>query len=227
MVIGNGFLAKAFAVNFSDDPSVVIFASGVSNSREIRNEQFLREQEMLRHTLNQNNHLVYLSSSSVLDTQLENSPYVRHKLEMERLVSESDCCASVFRLPQVVGHSNNPYTLTNFLYQKVFSGTSFQLWGNAKRNLIDVCDAVEIMTHLIRSRSMPDSITHIAMPWSISVIELVKIFETLLGKRADYKVLEMGGEYEIEAGLAMCAAREIGIVFDEQYVVNLIRKYYA
>ena len=45
MIIGNGLIANAFLD--CDNPDVVFFASGVSNSLEKDNANFLREQTLL------------------------------------------------------------------------------------------------------------------------------------------------------------------------------------
>ena len=47
MIIGNGLIAQACAQHFGDDPNVIVFASGVSNSRENSSDAFLRERQML------------------------------------------------------------------------------------------------------------------------------------------------------------------------------------
>ena len=47
MVVGDGMMAKAFAA-FAQEPGVVIFASGVSDSTEISAAAFEREEALLR-----------------------------------------------------------------------------------------------------------------------------------------------------------------------------------
>jgi hypothetical protein len=58
MIIGNRLIASAFIPFFpddsddSDDSDVIFFATGVSNSKETRKEEFLREKEMfISHSL--------------------------------------------------------------------------------------------------------------------------------------------------------------------------------
>lgn len=48
MIVGNGLVASAFLPYFAEDPEIMIFASGVSNSRETRKEEFVREEKLLR-----------------------------------------------------------------------------------------------------------------------------------------------------------------------------------
>ena len=226
MIIGNGLLAKSFVRNFGDDPEIVIFASGVSNSRETHRDAFLREKHMLSEALGLKKMLVYFSTCSVNDPELVDTPYVNHKIEMEALVSAVQDF-TIFRLPQVVGKTQNPNTLTNFLYQKIMSGSSFQVWSHATRNLIDADDVAAIATHLIHSAVANGMTINIACPYFISIPRLVGIFETVLGKKAKYSVVDAGGTYAIDSQLAARVAKQIGINFDDSYIEKLIRKYYC
>ncbi len=226
MIIGNGLLAQAFAPDFTDDPNVVVFASGVSNSRETRLDAFARERDLLLTTLAQQKLTLYFSTCSVHDLELEDSPYVKHKIEMENLVRDSARFA-VFRLPQVVGKTPNPNTLTNYLYHQISTGTPFQIWLHASRNLIDVSDIAAIVTDLVHTHKADDVVTNIACPFSVTVPQLVKLFEAALNKQAIYTTVEAGGHYFIDASLALSIANRIGITFDDHYIKNLIRKYYA
>jgi len=51
MVIGNGSIAKVFKQEFENDDSVIIFASGVSNSNEKNLSEYQRETILLQNTL--------------------------------------------------------------------------------------------------------------------------------------------------------------------------------
>ena len=226
MIIGNGLIATSFAHDFGNEPNVIIFASGVSNSRETAEAAFSREKNMLMAALEYKKMLVYFSTCSVNDPELVATPYVNHKKKMEELVQTARNFA-IFRLPQVVGRTENPNTLTNYLYQHINSGSHFQVWRNATRNLIDVEDVVSIATHLIRRHLVNGITTNIACPFSISIPQLVSVFELVLDKKANSTVVEAGGSYLIDTLMATSAAKEIGIDFDDAYIEKLIRKYYG
>lgn len=227
MIVGNGLLARTCAPHFAGDPNLIVFASGVSNSREIRAEQFERERQLLMTTLAEQKTLVYFSTCSVNDPELAQSPYVQHKLKMERMVSEGAHQRHIFRLPQVVGACANPHTLTNYLYHQIMSGGRFSVWLNARRNLIDAGDVAVIAAHIIAKHPTDSSDTNIACPFSVSILELVQMFETALDRKANYDTVDAGAGYTIDTRLAEVAAAACGIVFDGNYVSNLIRKYYA
>ena len=50
MIIGNGMIANVFKENFLNE-DVLIFASGVSNSREIRNSEFIKEIDLVQNSI--------------------------------------------------------------------------------------------------------------------------------------------------------------------------------
>lgn len=75
MIVGNGLIASAFSSYFRDDPNVVVFASGVSNSRECRGEAFQRERQMLMDALRLEKFMLYFSTCSVNDPELLDTPY--------------------------------------------------------------------------------------------------------------------------------------------------------
>ncbi|MBO9170450.1 NAD-dependent epimerase/dehydratase family protein [Rhizobium sp. L245/93] len=226
MIIGGGLVASAFAPYFEYDPKVTVFAAGVSNSSETREEEFRREETLLVSSLAVAGQLLYFGSCSVFDREMAETHYVRHKLKMEALVGRAVGNA-VFRLPQVVGKSPNPNLLTNFLYRKIKSGEHFNVWKNARRNLIDVSDIAAIVAHLMRAHGALGGVYNIACPFSISILGLVETFEAVLGQKANYSLIDAGAGYAIDVPEVLRASIELGISFDGGYVERTIRKYYG
>ncbi|WP_175472541.1 MULTISPECIES: NAD(P)-dependent oxidoreductase [unclassified Duganella] len=204
-----------------------MFASGVSNSRETDPEEFARERRMLEKALAQGKQLVYFSSCSIADPDQANAPYVLHKQAQEQLIAERASRYAIFRLPQVVGRIDNPHTLTNYLYQTISSGDVFHVWTKARRNLIDVDDVAAIGARLLQRGDANNRVTNIACPYSVAILDLVRIFEAVMDRRAYFDLIESGGSYQIDVALAMSAAAEAGIIIDDNYINQLIRKYYA
>ena len=58
MIIGNGLIANLFREH--DRENVVFFASGVSNSLETEKSAFLREEDLLRKTLEENPEKIFI-----------------------------------------------------------------------------------------------------------------------------------------------------------------------
>lgn len=227
MIVGKGLLAQAFTPAFAARHNIVLFASGVSNSQETRAEQFARERAMLEQALELNRFLIYFSTCSVSDQELQHSPYVQHKQAMEALILERAGQKAIFRLPQLVGATPNPHTLTNYLHHQISTGTPFKVWLHARRNLIDVADVAAIVCHLLDNHAADGVVTNVASPQSVGILELVHIFEQVLDRRASYETVDAGASYDIEAALALRTAAAAGITFGPDYAALLVRKYYA
>ncbi|MGH8037796.1 MAG: NAD-dependent epimerase/dehydratase family protein [Stenotrophomonas sp.] len=223
MIIGSGLIARAFG-QFADDQDTVIFASGVSNSREQDPDAFARERDLLLKQLDGGLHLVYFGSCNVVNPG-QDSPYFEHKRAMEHLVSTSGS-GTVFRLPQVVGRTRNPNTLTNYLRDCIVDGRSLTLWTRAQRNLIDIDDVALIATHLLSQARKP-SVLSIATPWSLAMPHLVSLFEQVLGRRAQVELIDRGEEMHIDSAVAEGVAADIGLDFGPDYPLRVIQKYYG
>jgi nucleoside-diphosphate-sugar epimerase len=225
MIIGNGLIANAFDNTYWNESQVIIFASGVSNSKETLISEFSREENMLLDAVKLNQKVVYFSTCSVNDPDLQFSPYVLHKKKMEEIVNG---CKDflIIRLPQVVGVTSNPNTIVNYLYSKIASGASFDLWRYAKRNFIDIQDMQSIASYLIGNLSMNKVTLNIACPFSISILDLVSILEDLFQKKAFFKTVNFGSDYVIDTSVSDACASKLGIDFDDNYVKNVIYKYY-
>ncbi len=226
MIVGNGFLASAFADDYLHTSDVLIFASGVSNSLENDSAAFMRERTLLRQMLGTKKQIVYFGTCSLYDPDLEQTPYVMHKREMENIVRESPCY-TIFRLPQLVGKSHNTNTLANFINAKITKNEHFSIWGNATRNLIDISDVTLIVKALLSDEKYLTQTINIACPTSLPILKIVKIFELVLGKNAHYSVVDKGGNYSIDVNLAEDVAKKVGINFDEAYVERIVSKYYG
>ena len=225
VIIGSGLLAKSFASRFQDDSSVVIFASGVSNSLESRPEAFEREREMLQGALAATDaKLVYFGSCAVGNVDEQPSPYLSHKRQMEEAVLKSGH-GLVLRLPQVVGRSGNPNTLGSFIRDCLLTGRHFSIWRNAERNLMDVEDIVKIAEVMIARHE--GAAFSIASRHSIAMPQLVSIFEEVLGVKADFSLVEKGTPMVIDSREAEAVADEIGIDLGADYARKVIRKYYG
>lgn len=219
-------LAAAFSERFKDDPDVLIFASGVSNSQEVRASEFQRERHKLLAAIESfgGSRFAYFGSCGVVNNLETLSPYLLHKLEMESLV-RSHPAGFVFRLPQVVGRTPNPNTLTNFLYEKITTGNPFTVWANAERNLIDIDDIASIATVLLSEKPQGSDMAVIASARSVPSLEIVHVFERVLGKAGNYTIMDKGDPLNIEAERANEIARSMGIDLGGDYIERLVRKY--
>lgn len=229
MLIGSGLLAQAFAPTFSHREDVCIYAAGVSNSGCTDAHEFARERQRLADALQQAKHadvFVYFGTCSVADPKAQDTPYVRHKLAMEQLVSAHPRHL-ILRLPQVVGKTPNPHTLMNFLYARIVRSEAFSLWRNAKRNIIDIADVVSIACQLIADKTARNITLNIANPVSYPMADIVGAMELVIGKRAIYDIVEHVSEYPIDISAILPTLSKAAVKFGDNYLIQVIRKYYG
>jgi len=229
-VVGSGMLARAFLAGLTEGSGAVcIYAAGVSNSNCTDVNEFERERQRLEQALQHTiaaDPFVYFGTCSVADPEARKTPYVQHKLAMERIVGTHPRYL-IFRLPQVVGKTPNPHTLLNFLYARIARSERFTVWRNARRNVIDVDDVVSIARQLIADDSMRNTTLNIANPLSHTVIAIVQALEETVGKPAVYDLVNCGSEYTIDAREATLAAVKVGVVFSGDYLNKVMGKYYG
>ena len=226
MIIGNGLLAQAFNPYYYDTKEIIVFASGVSNSLCVDPKEYEREKQLLKSTAYRfKNHkaFIYFSTCSIYDISIKKSPYIIHKIQMERLVR--DCSnAYVYRLPQIAsnrkGNSNN---LLNFLYNSIKNETTIEIWKNAYRNIIDILDIPPIVSQLLRKKA---PVVNIANSTSHSILDILQIFEDTLGKNGSYKLVDKGSNFKIDTSIMESFIKYTNIRFDDKYLNRVMRRYY-
>lgn len=228
MVVGKGMMARAFA-SYADDPAFVVFASGVSNSRESSAVAFEREASLLEKTVAEAGnaaHLVYFGTCSVTDPALRESPYVNHKLAVESWVRAHVPNFTIVRLANVVGGRGNPHLLVNYLFDCIENGRPFWIWEQAKRNLIGVDDARAMVDYVLAQGLAHNSVIEIANPQFSELRDLVRSIERHVDCRASYEVLPGGGTPVIDVGFSQDLAQRAGVGFDGGYFERLLHRYY-
>lgn len=223
MIIGKGLIASLFTD--VDMNEVVFFASGVSNSSEKRKEEFLREQNLVEETIAKypNKLFVYFSTCSIYDSSKYNSSYVLHKLHIEEVIKQNTANYLILRVSNAVGNRGNSNLLMNYLYRQIMMNQQLNVHQHATRNLIDVEDVKNITLQYIQSNCW-NKIVNVAYLENYFIPEIVEAFEKKLHKPA-MKVIENKGEhYSIDV-------HELDYNFSikdkDEYLNNLIRKYYA
>ena len=229
MIIGSGLLACAFASEYSHRDDICVYAAGVSNSSCTDANEFAREHQRLTAALEQagsDTTFVYFGTCSVADPEARDTPYVRHKLAMEHLVSLHPRYL-ILRLPQVAGKTPNPHTLLNYLYARISRSESFTLWRNARRNIIDVEDVFAIARDVLNDTSIRNTTVNIANPVNYPMPDIVRAMEKAVGKKAVYEIAERGSGYPIGVDLIRPFFDKAAIQFDDGYLDRVIRKYYG
>ena len=219
-------MAQAFSA-FAQDTSVLVFASGVSDSTETREAAFHRERDLLAQTLaSYRKHLVlYFGTCSVYDPDRRDTPYVRHKLAMEELIAASPNPWMTLRLPLAIGPGHRGNTLANFLYERIVRGESFDVWAGATRYPVDVEDTFRIASRLVPNRALWGRHINIALH-AYRVLDFVGILETIVRKRANYRLLQKGQHYEVPCPEIAEIAPELRLDMSEDYLGMVLRKYF-
>lgn len=127
MIAGHGDIVGAIA----DRPDLLFFASGVSNSSEIRESEYRREIELLWHQ-DHSMHIVYFSSLCIF---YSDSRYASHKRTMEDLVKWWFNRYTIMRLGNITW-GTNPHTLINFIRNQIRNRQSIEI-QDAYRYIVD------------------------------------------------------------------------------------------
>jgi nucleoside-diphosphate-sugar epimerase len=227
MVIGNGMVAKSFS-QYLEREDVVVFASGVSNSKLAIESEFEKEKNLLKKVLqnHEGKKIVYFSTFNLYDPVEKNSAYCLHKLDMEQFISANVPVYNIFRLGHVAGQSAQQYTILSFLYNAINDGTSFNLWKHASRNIIDIDDISKICSYIIDNDLYLNEITNICNSNNTTIVEIVTILERMLDKKGNYTVFDLGGCPDVDNNKIRSIATNLGVNFDDSYVENVIFKYY-
>lgn len=227
MIVGNGLIASAF-INYEDRDDIIIFASGVSNSKETLDSAYKREEKLLQKYINKKKKLVYFSTTSIYDKELSNTKYVHHKLRMENLVSQNCSKYLIIRTSNILGPKGNKATIINFLIDKIQKGEKFELWNKAKRNILDIED-FGVVCNLILQKEVNNKIVNVCNFKNISVLEIVDKIEQKLKKKGVYIMLPQGGEVIIENDFVknILSDEMIEKLNSPDYFTNLLKKYYG
>jgi nucleoside-diphosphate-sugar epimerase len=228
MVIGNGLVAKAFK-EYGSSEDYLIFASGVSNSKSGLHEDYQKEKALLENTLTRHPDklFVYFSTCSIMDPDLAGTLYIRHKIEMEKLIRDRANQFLVFRLSNLAGHSKNRHTVLNFFNHQILHDLPFECWKNAERNIIDVEDVFRIAGYFLQKKIRMNDTINIANTGNYTVPYIVHSIELFHGKSAVIIEKEKGLPFKINVSDMLPVTELLGIRFGDNYLHELLRKYYS
>lgn len=120
MIVGRGDIASVL----NDRDGAIFFVSGVSNSNETRESEFMREIELL--DKQDKTKCIFYFSSIAIDDMSKNSQYLQHKRNMELLVKSNFKNYNIIRIGNITWGSN-PNTFINYIKNKKSKGESVQI----------------------------------------------------------------------------------------------------
>ena len=214
--------------SYKRNDDFIIFASGVSNSKNTDQAAYEREMKLLTQTIEANREktLVYFSTCSIYDPGEADSHYILHKRKTEEYIRENAPHFYIFRVSNLVGKSGNQNTVLNFFYFHMKNKINFDLWNNSTRNLIDTDDMFAITNYILKEKIYSNQIINMANPNSYNVKDIITALEETLNQKANYISIPKGSRFSIDISLILPVIRKLNIQFGDSYLNNLIKKYY-
>lgn len=227
MVIGSGMIAKRFS-DYAENSRFLIFASGVSNSVLIDEKAFIREANMLCEAIKNHSqkNLVYFSTCSIYDPSMRKSPYVLHKLKMEKLIKRSGINFTIFRVSNPIGKTENSNTVLNYFIKHIRERKEFTIWKYASRNLIDLDDMYLLCHYILSNNLFRNHKVNIANTVNYSVISIVKEIEKHLGNEGIYQIADKGNSPLIDTSAIQPILSKLNINFNNSYLSSMLEKYF-
>lgn len=225
MIVGDGLIASLFREY--DKENIIFFASGVSNSLETKKEEFLREESLIRETINKNPEkiFIYFSTCSIYDSSKADSPYIHHKLKMEQIIAELCPSHLILRLSNAVGKGGNPNLLINYLVRTIKNNETINVHTRATRNIIDTEDIKNLTLKLIKENKL-NQIINIAYPENYTIIEIIEIIEKFFKIKPKLNLIKSGSGYNIDIKNIESYFIEKHLINKEKYLCNILTKYY-
>jgi nucleoside-diphosphate-sugar epimerase len=226
MIVGKGLIASLFFENDRED--IIFFASGVSNSMETRKEEFLREENLIKKTMEENPDklFIYFSTCSIYDSSKTGSDYVLHKLKMEQLIKNSCRKYLILRVSNAVGNGGNPNLLMNYLIRSIKNNDTINVHTKATRNLIDAEDIKNITFQLIEKSEL-NKIVNVAYVQNYTIIEILEIIERFYNTNIYLNLIKSGSGYDINIPDVEDYFRINNLNNKESYLCRILEKYYS
>jgi dTDP-4-dehydrorhamnose reductase len=224
MICGNGLVAQTL-FKYQEDKSILIFASGVSNSQERNEEAFIREKKMLLSNRSTSAKIVYFSSCSIFDSGSSENRYVMHKKEMEEIVASQFEKYLIVRLPLLISRAPNPYTFFNFIRKCIVDQDQIRVQKNAWRYLFDAED-LKFLIPIALEEINSNSRLNMAYDNATPVPMIINQFEEILRKNARFELVEEGTFYDFDRTdfYSLLSKHEIHID-PKQYNQRVLKKY--
>ena len=226
MILGNGMIAKALK-QYKKDDTVILFASGVSNSKENDDSEFEREFELLKSLKGSNKKLIYFSTCSIFDESLFDSKYIIFKLKIEKFIKNNFSKYIIFRLPNITGKTKNKNTSFNYFKNKILKKEIIRIQSDASRYIIDIDDLSKILPMFISSSLYEKDIINVCFDNKMKAIEIVHMIEEILGISTKKQFIEGGRDYNIDNKEFIKMLKSHRYELDRNYNFNILKKHLA
>ena len=161
-----------------------------------------------------------------MDPSRKNSKYCINKIKIEKFIKKNSNNYLIFRFPEIIGKSDNPNTLTNFFFEKIKKQTYFEVYYNARRNLLDIDHAIKMAIYLIK-KDKKNKVYNIINSNNTNPLEVVDCLENILKKKGKFKInYKKIKKFNIKCSLSKKMINELKIKFDKYYLLKTLKKYY-
>jgi nucleoside-diphosphate-sugar epimerase len=229
VIIGTGMVASALK-NISGWDDDILFSSGVSNSGNSDIKNFQRETDLVKYHLSKISSpvsFVYFSTISIYDPSRLNNFYIKHKLFIEDLIRQSNVNYLIIRLPNLVGFSNNPHTLTNYFADSIRLDRTIELNQSAIRHLIDVDDLPSILKDIKLKFGKNKVTIDVETDFPLSADQILHSLEKAMKKKAIIQIVKENADNNTEKiGLGIETMDYLWKTGND-YLLNLLEKYYS
>lgn len=230
-IIGDGFLAKNFSKikTHIKKSNYLIFAAGISDSKTNSKYKLKREIRIFKKFTNKNylKNIVYISTADINNNLKKKDLYVKNKIIIENLIKKRFKNYIILRLPQIIGNSKNKKTLINYFFQSIKKGKKILVYNNVRRNVLDIDDVIKVLKIIIFDKKMKRKTITLANRHSFQPLDLIKILEKKLNKKANIKFAKkVKQRWQINNNTSAILFKKAKVSFDKNYLYKKINKYF-
>ena len=142
-----------------------------------------------------------------------------NKIKIEKIIKKNNSKYIIIRLPEIIGKSKNPNTLTNFFYNNLIKNKPFKVFKNSRRNLLDIDDAIKNCIKIIKINKNKNKIINLLNKKFNTPLQIVNDFEKILKKRGIYKFNNTKlGKWSLKNNFFFYSKKN--------YLIKTLKKYY-
>jgi hypothetical protein len=220
MVVGDGMISNIFRNKYEYDNNYLIFSSGVSNSNETNVENYKREEDLILKYINDFPSYKFIYFSSVL---LDiDSPYFKHKKNIERIIINNCESYLIFRLPQILGNGGNRNNIINYFRDCISNNIIIKYQQDTYRSIIDIDDLYKIVNFCIKESNIILNISYIER---IYIKDLICMMSEIMNRNVLSTNIETGHSLDIENSEIINIAINNLKIEKSNYTEKILRKY--
>jgi nucleoside-diphosphate-sugar epimerase len=224
MVVGSGLLGGSMS-SFSNNEDILIFASGVSNSKETNENEYLREFNLLKTFIGTEKKIIYFSTCSVLYECLQPSKYIIHKKNIENFIKNNFKNYLIFRLPNVVGNTNNKHTSFNFFKNNLLNNLPINVEKNSTRYFIDVDDVADSTKSIILDKGQNKKEINVCFNNKIDIFNFINLMSEQIGVNPVMILSNNGCSHDIDNTDFINQIDKKYKEINKDYNLRIIKKY--